>query len=194
YFAKKRELPLYISDKPMSELEIRNKAKYWKDRFGVKVIAVDYMGYIRSKRKFDLREREMSYYSEFLKSLAKELDITVIALAQLNRTGRQNPGTENLAESIALARDCDFLFVVYNILESGIDPGNSLSFTESDFMLKLDTTRHTKSKKQIQIRLNEDGIFEEIATEYDNNYVEKYSKKQKTKPEPNYNHYEHQYR
>lgn len=170
--SKVKSLPLFSSDKPMSESEIMQKAKYWKEKFNVKIIVVDYIGYIRSRKRFETREREMSYYSEFLKALAKELDICVIALAQLNRTGKLKPSTDNLAESIALARDCDFLFITYNPKELGIKSNNGYQFTESDFIIKLDTTRHTKYKKQFQLRLKDDGNFIEIASEYLNEYQE----------------------
>jgi len=169
---KVKSLPLFSSDKPMSEAEIMQKAKYWKEKFNVKIIAVDYIGYIRSRKRFETREREMTYYSEFLKALAKELNICVIALAQLNRTGKLKPSTENLAESIGLARDCDFLFITYNPKELGIKSNNGYSFAESDFIIKLDTTRHTKFKKQFQVRLKDDGNFIEIASEYINEYQE----------------------
>ena len=165
------ELPLYITDKPMNEFEIRQKAKYWKDRFGVKIICVDYIGYVKSKRRFESREREMTYYSEFLKSLAKELSISIIALAQLNRTGKLKPVTENLAESIALARDCDFLFITYNPFELGMK-NNKITYTESHFFVKLATSRHTKYKKQFLLELKDNGNFVEVATEYQNDYQE----------------------
>jgi replicative DNA helicase len=164
-------LPLYISDKLLSENELKAKAKLWKERFGVNVICIDYLGYMRSNKKFDTREREMSYYSGFLKQLAKELNIVVIVLAQLNRKGKQEPTTENLAESIALARDCDFLFITYNPLEMGIKKDKNIVFNESHFITKLDTTRHTRFKKQFLLYMNNDGNFIEIATEYDNNYL-----------------------
>lgn len=163
-------LPLYISDKLLSENELKAKAKLWKDRFGVNVICIDYLGYMRSNKKFDTREREMSYYSGFLKQLAKELNIVVIVLAQLNRKGKQEPITENLAESISLARDCDFLFITFNPFEMGIKKDKNIVFNESHFIVKLDTTRHTRFKKQFLLHMNNDGNFVEIATEYDNNY------------------------
>lgn len=168
---KKSSLPLYTSDKLMTEQELKAKARYWKERFGVKVICIDYLGYIRSNKKFDTREREMSYYSGFLKQLAKELDIVVIVLAQLNRQGRKEATTENLAESIALARDCDFLFITYNPLEMGIKKDKNIEYNESHFIVKLDTTRHTRFKKQFLLKMNDDGNFIEIATEYDNEYL-----------------------
>ncbi len=164
-------LPLFISEKIMTEQELKSKAKYWKERFGVKVICIDYLGYMRSNKKFDTREREMSYYSGFLKQLAKELDIVVIVLAQLNRQGKKEPATENLAESIALARDCDFLFITYNPIEMGIKKDKNIDYNESHFIVKLDTTRHTRFKKQFLLKMNDDGNFVEIATEYDNDYL-----------------------
>ena len=168
---KKLLLPLYTSDKLMTEQELKAKARYWKERFGVKVICIDYLGYIRSNKKFDTREREMSYYSGFLKQLAKELDVVVIVLAQLNRQGRKEATTENLAESIALARDCDFLFITYNPLEMGIKKDKNIEYNESHFIVKLDTTRHTRFKKQFLLKMNDDGNFIEIATNYDNEYL-----------------------
>jgi len=167
------KLPLYTSDKLLTEFELKNKARYWKDRFGVKVICIDYLGYMRSHKKFDNREREMSYYSGFLKQMAKELDIVVIVLAQLNRQGRKEPSTEYLAESIALARDCDFLFIIYNPVEIGIYRDRDIEYNESHFLVKLDTTRHTRFKKQFLLAMNDDSNFVETATEYDNDYLKK---------------------
>lgn len=167
----KKNFPLYITDKRMTEIEIKNKSKYWRDRYGVKIILIDYIGYIKSKKKFETRERELSHYSEFLKGLAKELDIPVIALAQLNRQGKQSPGTENLAESIALARDCDFLFTIFNPLEIGIKSANGITFNENNFIVKLDTSRHTKNKSSFVLELSDSGNLREMVSEYDNRYL-----------------------
>jgi replicative DNA helicase len=165
------QFPLYISDKRMTESEIKNKAKFWRDRHGVKIIAVDYIGYIKSKKKFETRERELTYYSEYMKGIAKELDITVLLLAQLNRSGKQNPGTENLAESIALARDCDFLFTIFNPLEIGIKSAQKFNFRPEHFVVKLDTSRHTKNRKSFILSLTDSGNFNEINTQYDNDFL-----------------------
>lgn len=172
-YSDNAKLPLYTSDKIMTEYELKNKTRYWKERFGIKAICIDYLGYIRSNKKFDNREREMSYYSGFLKQLAKELDIVVIVLAQLNRQGRKEPSTEYLAESIALARDCDFLFIIYNPVEIGINKDQNIEYNESHFLVKLDTTRHTRFKKQFLLSMNDDSNFVEIATEYDNDYLKR---------------------
>ncbi len=167
----KKDFPLYASDKRLSEIELKNKAKYWRDRFGIRVIAIDYIGYLRSKKKFDLRERELSYYSEFLKGLAKELNLIVLVVAQLNRVGRINPGVENLAESIALARDCDFFFTIHNPKQIGIkNDGRGFQFEDNHFVCKMDTSRHTRSRGSFVLSLSNCGTFSEVATEFDNNY------------------------
>ncbi len=170
-YKKNSKLPLYTTDQLLTEYELKNKARYWKERFGVKVICIDYLGYIRSHKKFDNREREMSYYSGFLKQMAKELDIVVIVLAQLNRQGRKEPSTEYLAESIALARDCDFLFIIFNPVEMGIYKDEKREYNESHFVVKLDTTRHTRFKRQFLLMMNDDSNFVEISSEYDNDYL-----------------------
>jgi replicative DNA helicase len=172
-YRENSKLPLYTSDRLLTEFELKNKARYWKERFGVKVICIDYLGYMRSHKKFDNREREMSYHSGFLKQMAKELDIVIIVLAQLNRQGRKEPSTEYLAESIALARDCDFLFIIYNPLEIGIYRDQDIEYNESHFLVKLDTTRHTRFKKQFLLTMNDDSNFVETATEYNNDYLER---------------------
>jgi replicative DNA helicase len=168
-----KTFPLYITDKRLTETEIRNKAKYWKDRHGVKIIAVDYIGYIKSNKKFETRERELTYYSEYMKGLAKELDLTVILLAQLNRSGKQNPGTENLAESIGLARDCDFLFTIFNPLEIGIKSIKDFELCENHFVVKLDVSRHTKNRDRFILSLSDSGNFTEVETEYDNEFMKR---------------------
>ena len=79
-FLRKNQLPIYINDRPLTEVEIKQKIKYWRDRFNVKVVCIDYLGLIQSRTKFTSREREMTYYSEFLKLTAKELDIVILIL------------------------------------------------------------------------------------------------------------------
>jgi replicative DNA helicase len=167
------DIPVYITDKRLTETEIFNKAKYWKERFGVKIICIDYLGYIRSKKKFDSRERELTYYSEQLKGMAKELGIAVIALAQLNRQGRISPIIDNLAESIGAARDADFIFTIYSPREAKIErDGNGYAYKDNDFVVSLQASRHTKSKGNFILSLKDTGNFVEIATEYDNEYLE----------------------
>ncbi len=169
----KNNLPIYVNDRPLTETEIKSKIKYWRNRFNVKVVCVDYLGLIQSRTKFTSREREMTYYSEFLKLTAKELDVIIVILTQLNRQGKEKPTIDNLAESIGLARDSDFLFTIYKPLDAGVksDENNKIKFDESYFILRCEKNRHNKVKKQILLKMKDSGQFIEMGTEYvENNY------------------------
>jgi replicative DNA helicase len=164
----KYNLPVYVNDRPLTEIEIKSKIKYWKDRFDVKVVFLDYIGLMQSKTKFTSRERELAYYSEFLKLTAKELDVVIIILSQLNRAGKERPTIDNLAESIGLARDSDFLFTIYKPLEAGLKKDeNGNQFDENNFILRCEKNRHNKIRKQILLKMEDSGELIELATEYD---------------------------
>lgn len=163
----KNLLPIYVNDRPLTEIEIKQKIKYWRDRFNVKVVCIDYLGLIQSRTKFTSRERELTYYSEFLKLTAKEFDVAIIILTQLNRAGKDKPTIDNLAESIGLARDSDFLFTIYKPIEAGLKSNGTINFDESNFILRCEKNRHNKSKKQILLKMKDSGEFIELATEYD---------------------------
>lgn len=164
----KNNLPIYVNDRPLTEIEIKSKIKYWKDRFNVKVVCIDYIGLMQSKTKFTSRERELAYYSEFLKLTAKELNVIIIILSQLNRAGKERPTIDNLAESIGLARDSDFLFTIYKPLEAGLKKDeNGNQFDENNFILRCEKNRHNKNKKQILLKMKDSGELIELATEYD---------------------------
>lgn len=81
-----RKAPIYIDDTPgISILELRAKARRLKNEKNVGMIIVDYLQLVNSSTSMESREREISTISRSLKGLAKELNIPVIALSQLNR-------------------------------------------------------------------------------------------------------------
>jgi replicative DNA helicase len=106
------ESPLYIDDTPaQSVLEIRAKARRLKAEKNIGMIIIDYLQLMQGPAKAESREREISHISRSLKSLAKELNIPVIALAQLNRAveARQDkrPQLSDLRESGSIEQDAD---------------------------------------------------------------------------------------
>lgn len=112
------EAPIYIDDTPaQTVLEIRAKARRWKDELGLKLIIVDYLQLMRGRRRVDNREQEISEISRSLKALAKELDIPVLALSQLSRRTEQREGNRpqlsDLRESGAIEQDADVVMFVY---------------------------------------------------------------------------------
>ena len=104
--------PIYVDDTPAQTVfEIRAKARRLKAEKNIGMIIIDYLQLMQGPPKIESREREISYISRSLKSLAKDLNIPVIALAQLNRAveARQDkrPQLSDLRESGSIEQDAD---------------------------------------------------------------------------------------
>ncbi len=109
--------PLYIDDSPnISLLELRAKCRRLKTEHKVRAIFVDYLQLIDSP-KADSREREISIISRTLKQIAKELDIPIVALSQLNRSvesrADKKPQLSDLRESGSIEQDADVVVFIY---------------------------------------------------------------------------------
>ncbi|HJT61353.1 MAG TPA: DnaB-like helicase C-terminal domain-containing protein, partial [Burkholderiales bacterium] len=111
--------PLFIVDSGnVTLVDIRAKARRLSARrAGLGMIIVDYLQLMRSGSKTDSREQEISEISRSLKALAKELEIPVIALSQLNRALEQRPNKRpqmaDLRESGAIEQDADVILAIY---------------------------------------------------------------------------------
>ena len=130
--------PIYVDDTPgLSVFELRTKARRLVREHGIKVLMVDYLQLMNANgMRFNSRQEEVSTISRSLKGLAKELNIPVLALSQLNRTVEQRDGIEgkrpqlsDLRESGAIEQDADMVLFVhrpeyYHIFED--DKGNDL--------------------------------------------------------------------
>ena len=130
--------PLYIDDTPgLSIFELRTKARRLVKEKDVKIIMIDYLQLMNANgMKFGSRQEEVSKISGSLKGLAKELDIPILALSQLNRTVENREGLEgkrpqlsDLRESGSIEQDADMVLFVhrpeyYHIFED--EKGNNL--------------------------------------------------------------------
>ncbi len=111
-------LPIYLNDTVAGITQIRSLAKRIKDEKGIRAIFIDYIQQIFVEWKVERREEEISLISRLLKSLAKELDITVIALSQLSREPERRgenkrPQLSDLRESGSLEQDADTVIMLY---------------------------------------------------------------------------------
>ena len=98
------EAPLYIDDSPnLTMMEIRAKARRLRQKADLKLIVVDYLQLMTSGKKSESRQVEVSEFSRSLKLLAKEVDVPVVAISQLNRGPEQRtdkkPMISDLRES-----------------------------------------------------------------------------------------------
>ncbi|MFC5285572.1 replicative DNA helicase [Actinokineospora guangxiensis] len=111
------EAPLFIDDSPnMTMMEIRAKARRLKQRHDLRLVVLDYMQLMTSGKKVESRQQEVSEFSRQLKLLAKELEVPVIAISQLNRGPEQRtdkrPMLSDLRESGSLEQDADIVLLI----------------------------------------------------------------------------------
>lgn len=142
-------LPIYIEDTPaVSILEMRAAARRLKMRHDIGLVIVDYLQLMRGgeERKGN-REREVAEISAGLKALAKELEVPVIALAQLSRAvetrgGSKRPQMSDLRESGAIENDADMVIFPYRPEYYGIDEDENGQSLKGRAELIIGKNRH----------------------------------------------------
>ncbi|MGO1307894.1 MAG: replicative DNA helicase [Microbacterium gubbeenense] len=112
------DAPLYVDDSPnMTLVEIRAKCRRLKQRVGLRMIIIDYLQLMTSGKRVESRQQEVSEFSRALKLMAKELQVPVIALSQLNRGSEQRqdkrPMVSDLRESGSIEQDADMVILLH---------------------------------------------------------------------------------
>jgi replicative DNA helicase len=112
------DAPLFIDDSPnMSMMEIRAKCRRLKQRQDLKLVIIDYLQLMSSPKRVENRQQEVSELSRSLKLLAKELNVPVVALSQLNRGPEQRtdkrPMLSDLRESGSIEQDSDMVILLH---------------------------------------------------------------------------------
>ncbi len=110
--------PMFIDDSPnMSMMEIRAKCRRLKQQHDLKLVIIDYLQLMSSPKRVENRQQEVSELSRSLKLLAKELNVPVIAVAQLNRGPEQRtdkrPMLSDLRESGSIEQDADVVILLH---------------------------------------------------------------------------------
>ncbi|MEN9961778.1 MAG: hypothetical protein RIS66_191 [Actinomycetota bacterium] len=131
------DAPLYIDDSPnLTLVEIRAKCRRLAQRVGLKMVVIDYIQLMTSGKKVESRQQEVSEFSRALKLLAKELQVPVIALSQLNRQAEQTkdkkPEISHLRESGSLEQDADVVILLHR---EGIGERDHPRAGEADIIL-----------------------------------------------------------
>ena len=161
-------LPILIDDTPaLNILQVRAKARRWKSVHGVKIILLDYLQLMSPiDRSSGNREQQVAEISKGLKSLAKELRVPVVALAQLSRAvetrgGAKRPMLSDLRESGAVEQDADNVMFIYrpeyyDILED--ENGQSLKGVAEIILAK---NRHGRTCHAMTRYIPEFTLFED---------------------------------
>ncbi|MGO1183190.1 MAG: replicative DNA helicase [Micrococcaceae bacterium] len=112
------ESPFFVDDSPnMSMMEIRAKCRRLKQKHDLKLVILDYLQLMSSGKRVESRQQEVAEFSRALKLLAKELEVPVIALSQLNRGSEQRtdkkPQVSDLRESGSIEQDADMVILLH---------------------------------------------------------------------------------
>lgn len=107
--------PIYIDDTPaMTLMDLRTKARQLKQKHGIRLIAVDYLQLMEAKA--ENRQQEITKISRGIKALARELNVPILCLSQLNRsseTENRLPRTSDLRESGSIEQDADVVMLLH---------------------------------------------------------------------------------
>jgi replicative DNA helicase len=131
------DAPMFIDDSPnMSMMEIRAKCRRLKQRHDLRLVIIDYLQLMSSPKRLENRQQEVSEMSRALKLLAKELNVPVVAVAQLNRGPEQRtdkrPLLADLRESGSIEQDSDVVILLHR--EDAYEP-ESPRAGEADFIV-----------------------------------------------------------
>jgi len=159
------KLPIYINDSSLSVFELRALARRLKKRYNIQLLVIDYLQLMSadSIRKITNREQEVSIISRSLKTLAKELDIPIIALSQLNRelerrsTLHKRPQLSDLRESGAIEQDADIVIFIHRPERLGITEIDGIS---------------TEGLAEIIVAKNRNGVTDTIKLRFIGKYTE----------------------
>jgi replicative DNA helicase len=160
---KIKNSPIYIDDDPdLCPERIRTRALKLKMQYDIQVVFVDYIQLIEGRNKSYSRENEISKVSRSLKRLAKEIDVPVVALSQLNREVEKRkppePFLSDLRESGAIEQDADLVMLLYRPEYYGVDT-----------IEKGGQIISTKDMCQINLAKHRNGNVGKVLTKFNSN-------------------------
>lgn len=177
---------LYIDDSPqLSVFDLRAKCRRLKQQHDIQMVFVDYLQLMTTKNeKFGTREQEISNISRSLKSLAKELNIPVLALSQLSRNVETRPGSRkpilsDLRDSGAIEQDADMVLFIYRPEYYGLTEEDNIS-TKGKAVISIAKHRNGKLGEVILKFIGQYARFEDTEKDYQqpfNNEIKQYQTK-----------------
>ena len=175
YLSVLTDAPLYIDDtEGLSVMELRSKARRLKKEHDIQLIMVDYLQLMTaSGMRYNSRQEEVSLISRSLKGLAKDLNVPVLALSQLNRGVESREGVEgkrpqlsDLRESGAIEQDADMVIFLHRPEYYGILQSED-GFTDYRGKAEVIIAKHRKGATGI-VRMDFKGQFTRFENPEDN--------------------------
>ncbi len=163
--------PIVIDDSPsLNIMEFRAKCRRMKAEHNIQAVFIDYLQLIHPP-KAESREREISIISRSLKQIAKELDIPIIALAQLNRLVEarkdKRPMLSDLRESGSIEQDSDVVIFINRPEQYGIKTFDDQTSTENKAEIIIGKQRNGPVGTVILAYLKDYARFENLAYDFD---------------------------
>jgi replicative DNA helicase len=169
------EAEIFIDDTPgLSVLELRAKCRRLKAEHDIGLVVVDYLQLMQGSgaRQNANREQEIAHISRSLKGLAKELNLPVIALSQLNRGvetrgGDKRPQLSDLRESGSIEQDADVVAFIYRAERYGITVDEQGNSTEGIAEIIIGKQRNGPIGNVELAFVNQYALFENLTTHYE---------------------------
>jgi hypothetical protein len=158
---------IFISDNVFLDIELFAKIHYWHHKYGVKLVAVDYIQLVPTNEDMERRDMVVAHISRSLKNICRQLKINIIEISQENDRGRT-------AEGKGPEKDCDFWFSCIhpsdeNIKSIKMQDGDALvdvPIDESVFQVRFKASRHSPNGGSFLTKFFENGEYKEYDYKY----------------------------
>jgi replicative DNA helicase len=148
------KMKIWINDSPsVSPIQIRMQCKRMQAKHGLGLVIIDYMGYIRDKQRHENRRIEMGHFSRSLKELAKDLNVPIVCLCQLNRScedrSDKRPLLADLRETGDIEQDAHMVWFLYreSVYEENSNPESAEVLIRKNRGGKIGSVRLTFKKE-----------------------------------------------
>ncbi|MFP3975718.1 MAG: replicative DNA helicase [Chloroflexota bacterium] len=157
------EAPIYIDDSAfLRDMDMRSKVRRLESEVGLDLIIIDYIQLLRSAKRSDNRVQEMTYISQAIKELARDVDVPVLAVSQLSRAVEtrmpHKPQLSDLRESGSIEQDADVVLFIYR---------EDVYYTEEEWERQNPGVEYPEGKADIIVAKHRNGPTGEVELHFD---------------------------
>lgn len=181
-------MPLYISEKTLNIYDIKRAARKLKVESDIQLLLIDHLHFIQNKKENETRNQEISFLTSEIKALAKELDIPIIILSQLNRSGatrlNRSPVLTDLRDSGSIEQDSDVVMFLYRpgVHTINEEPGNQIDLKYTEIIIP----KNRNGERNVKVELVFNPEFSQFNEPYYKEEKEEYREQQMARQRTNY--------